>query len=89
MDLVQFILACYGLTMILMYGKIFNKIRPKTGFFGNLLTCSLCTGFWSGLFMWLVSNTSFNFFVAGCISAGTTYILDKIIDDDGLVIKKK
>jgi len=49
----------------------------------------MCTGFWSGLFMWLVSNTSFNFFVAGCISSGTTYILDKIIDDDGLVIKKK
>jgi len=89
MQLVEFILACYGLTMILMYGKIFDTIRPKTGFFGTLLTCSMCTGFWSGLFMWFITGVSFNILVAGCISSGTTYILDKIIDDDGLVIKKK
>ena len=85
MQLLSFILACYGMTMILMYGRIFNKIRPDW----ELLKCSMCTGFWVGLFIWLISEQPFNFFLAGCISSGTTYILDKIISDDGLVIKKK
>ena len=28
MQLIHFILAAYGLTQILLYGSIFNKIRP-------------------------------------------------------------
>jgi len=42
MLLLVFILACYGLTNILTYGKIFDKIRPKEHFFH----CSMCVGFW-------------------------------------------
>ena len=87
--MIQFILACYGMTLILMYGKIFNKIRPKNGFFGDLLKCSLCTGFWVGIFNSFLINVDFNFFICGCISAGTTYILDKIIGDDGIIIKNR
>ncbi len=29
MDLLAFILACYGMTMILVFSKIFEKIREK------------------------------------------------------------
>lgn len=87
--MLQFILACYGMTMILMYGKILNRIRPKTGFFGSMLECSMCTGFWVGIFNSFLINLSLNFFICGCISAGTTYILDKIIGDEGIVIKNK
>jgi hypothetical protein len=31
MEVLCFILACYGLTQILIYGTIFDIIRPKQG----------------------------------------------------------
>lgn len=83
--LFAFILACYGMTMIILYGKIFDKIRPDW----ELFKCSLCTGFWVGIFNSFLIDISLNFFVCGCISAGTSYILDKIIDDYGILIKKR
>lgn len=85
MNLVSFALACYGMTMILVYGKIFDKIRPKHHFF----KCCLCVGFWVGCFNWLLLNLPFNFFIAGCISSGTSYLLSRLVDDDGITIKLK
>lgn len=85
MNLLAFILASYGMTMILVYGKIFDVIRPKHHFFH----CTLCMGFWVGIFNSLLINLKFNFFIAGCISAGTSYFLSRIIDDDGIIIKMK
>ncbi len=85
MNLLAFILASYGMTMVLIYGKIFDAIRPKHHFFH----CTLCMGFWVGIFNSLLINLKFSFFVAGCISAGTSYFLSRIIDDDGILIKMK
>ena len=51
------LLGCIGLTDILMYGKILSKPRNyliKYSFFKNLLSCAVCTGFWSGLFFSLI-----------------------------------
>ena len=88
--MLTFILACYGMTMILVYSKIFNPIRPKSGFLGDLFKCTLCTGFWVGIINWCIMwNLPFNIFIAGCMSAGTSYILNSIIDDDGIAIKNK
>ncbi len=83
MNLLVFILASYGLTMILVYGKIFDIIRPKHHFFH----CTMCMGFWAGVFNWLFLPTPFNFLIAGFISSGTSYFLSKLMDDEGLVIK--
>jgi len=88
-DLLTFILSCYGLTMILVYGKIFDAIRPKEGFAGQLFKCTMCIGFWVGIFNWLFLPASFNFLIAGFISSGTSYILSKIVDDEGIAIKNK
>ena len=97
MELVSFILAAYGLTYILVYGSIFNSVRPKTGKLGELFHCPLCTGFWSGVFLWSVNGLTelFNFeyniinaFICGCISAGTSYFLSMILNDFGLKINK-
>lgn len=85
MTFLTFILACYGLTMILVYGKIFDAIRPKHHFF----KCTMCLGFWSGVFVWMFVPVQFNFLIAGFISSGTSYILSKIVDDDGIAIKNK
>lgn len=85
MNLLIFILACYGMTMILVYGKIFNSIRPKHHFFH----CTMCMGYWIGIINWFLISVPFNFFVAGCISSGTSYLLSRLVDDDGVVIKLK
>jgi hypothetical protein len=85
MELLTFILACYGMTMILVYGKIFDRIRPNHHFF----KCCLCMGWWVGIFNWFILPTQFNWFTAGCISAGTSYLLSRLVDDDGIIIKLK
>ena len=85
MDLITFILACYGLTMILVYGKIFDVIRPKH----HLFHCTMCMGFWVGVFNSFLLDVPFNYLIAGCISSGTSYILSKIVDDEGIAIKNK
>jgi len=93
MELVTFILAAYGLTQIVVYGKIFNKIRPSKGKLGELFKCPMCMGFHVGwvlmilspfteLFNFDVSLT--NFFLLGCLSSGTSYILNMVFGDEGI-----
>jgi hypothetical protein len=94
MELLTFILACYGMTMILVYSKIFENIRAKINLLNNellsyMLKCCMCMGFWVGIFNWLIIDVNFSWFTAGCISAGTSYLLSRIADDDGLTIKVK
>lgn len=98
MNLLIFILISYGLTQILCYGKIFDKVRPKSGFFGELLACSMCTGFWVGLFLWIIQpltklyyfdNHVITGFLLACLSSGTSYLLDKIVSDEGIKINKE
>ncbi len=94
MNLLTFILACYGMTMILVYGKIFEELRNKINSFNiemltYMIKCPMCMGFWSGAFMSLILPVDFSVFVAGCISSGTSYLLSRIADDDGLTIKVK
>ena len=89
LSLVYFILCAYGLTFILVYGSIFDKIRPKYKFFH----CPLCVGFWVGVFLWSVNGFTelftfdyncVNALLLGCLSAGTSYALSMLIDDSGL-----
>jgi len=80
-----FILACYGMTIILCYGTIFDKIRPNHKFF----KCPLCIGFWVGIFNWFFMNVDFNVLSAGFISAGASYFISRLVDDDGILFKVK
>jgi hypothetical protein len=98
MQLLMFILASYGLTLILLYGSIFNDIRPKKGKLGDLFKCPLCMGFWTGVFILFISQWSglftyeFNLssaLIMGWLSSGTSYFLDMIVDDYGLKISKR
>ena len=93
MDLIYFILCSYGMTFILVYGSIFNAIRPTSGKLGELLHCPLCTGFWVGVFLWSINCLTelFNYdfslltgMILGCIASGVSYIFAMIVDDDGL-----
>jgi hypothetical protein len=96
-ELAVFILACSGLTQILCYGKIFDKIRPTRGFFGELFSCSLCVGFhcgylvafltnFSGLIQWKLEMV--DYLLLACLSSSTSYILDKMIGDEGIRINE-
>ena len=95
MQLVVFILVCYGLTQILVYGSIFNKIRPQKGMLGELFKCPMCIGFWAGLLIHRLSfyTELFTFdtnlltsFLLGCVSSGTSYVLCVMFGDDGVKI---
>jgi hypothetical protein len=97
MQLVMFILASYGLTLILLYGSIFNSIRPSKGKIGELFKCPLCMGFWTGVFILFISQWSelftyeinaANVLILGWLSSGTSYFLDMIVDDFGFKITR-
>ena len=97
MELILFILASYGLTMTLLYATIFDSIRPTEGKLGELFSCSMCMGFHSGWIMFLLfwvgglrmwSTLELGIFIMGFLSSGTSYILDKIVSDDGIQISK-
>jgi len=75
-DLFFYTLASYGLCYILMEGKILNFLRDhlcKITFFKNLLNCSLCTGFWTGLGIGTLTN--YNCLVFALYSSVTCYFL--------------
>ena len=92
MELIYFILCAYGLTYILVYGSIFNPIRPIKGKLGELFHCPLCTGFWAGVFLWSINCFTelftygvsvTNALLLGCLSSGTSYALCSLISDGG------
>tara|TARA_R110000824_G_scaffold35153_8_gene110564 strand:+ start:218 stop:505 length:288 start_codon:yes stop_codon:yes gene_type:complete len=94
MDFIYFVLSAYGLTQILVYSKIFQKIRPKHHFFH----CPMCMGFWVGVFLCAINSATelfsfehnfINYVLLGCLSSGTSYILCTIFGDNGIQIVTK
>ena len=90
--MIWFILACYGLTQVLVYGSIFNSIRPKHHFFH----CPMCMGFCTGVLVCLISpwtelftfeTNLVNLLLCGWLSSGTSYALCMIIGDEGINVK--
>ncbi len=95
MSLLYFILVSFGLTQIVVYGKIFDKLRPKEGKLGELFSCPMCVGFHVGWILWLLSGytTLFSYdeslvtaFGLACLSSGTSYILNMLFGDCGFKI---
>ena len=97
-DFAYFCLAAYGVTQILVYGKIFDKIRPTEGLLGELFSCTMCTGFWVGIFLWSINayTALFSFdynivtgLLLGSLSSGVSYALSTVFDDNGFRIERK
>ena len=99
MDLLYFILASWGMTQILVYGSIFEDqrhwIKEKSDWFGTLIHCPICTGFWVGAFLFVINGLTelFNFeynivnlLILGCISSATSYALSAVVSDNGIKI---
>ena len=98
MDLVYFALTAYGLTQILVYGKIFQDIRPSREKFKGYFHCPMCVGFWSGSFLFGINGFTelftfdynlANFFILSWLSSGTSYLLDQFMGDFGFRLEVK
>lgn len=94
MILIFWILAAYGMTSILVWGSIFEStrtfIKKHSKFFGDLISCTLCTSTWIGFFMSIVlGGLSSNFFDVhwtlvifwdGMFTAGSVWAFNAIIE---------
>jgi hypothetical protein len=98
MNLAWFCLISYGLTQILVYGKILNPVRPTKGKLGELFKCPMCTGFWVGIFLWFVKdytqlinfdNSFITCLLLGFVSSAAAYIGGMLFGDDGIRIEKR
>ena len=98
MELLYFTLIAYGLTQILVYSDmpILKKLRPTKEAlhgYGKVFHCPMCMGFHVGWFLLLLSPwtelfnyelTIINMFLFGCLSSGTSYILNMVFSDSGI-----
>ena len=94
MILIFWILAAYGMTNILVWGSIFENqrtwIKRHSKFFGDLISCVLCTSTWVGFFLSLLldglTNHYFNepwyicLFTDGMLTAGAVWMLNGIVE---------
>ncbi len=97
MELILWIFTAYGFTSILVWGSIFestrNWIKRNSKFFGDLISCTLCTSTWVGFFMSLViGGLTINYtssieyprivwvFFDGMFTAGSVWALNAIIE---------
>ena len=92
--LIFWMFAAYGMTSILVWGSIFestrNWIKSKSKFFGDLLSCTLCTSTWVGFFFSIflggLSTQLFNIhwffgiFFDGMFTAGTVWSINSIVE---------
>ena len=67
----------------------------KSDWFGTLIHCPMCTGFWVGAFFFGINGFTelFNFeynianlFTLSCLASATSYALNVVISDGGIKI---
>ena len=82
-NIVVFILASWGLTHLVVSGKILEGFRNwfiiRSSFMEKMLTCYQCTGFWSGLIIsFYFTNSPFHILLMGIISSGCVSFINSI-----------
>lgn len=94
-ELLTYMIASAGITNIVVYGSIFDRIRPKKRLLGKLFHCPMCLGTWVGFAlcglagwteMFNIEPTLMNYALCGAISSLSSYAFAMIIDDEGLRI---
>ena len=102
MELLTFMLCAYGMTQIIVYSDmpLLKRLRPNKDAYkgyGKVFHCPMCMGFHVGWFLMLLSPFTelFNFDISivnylllGCLSSGTSYILNMVFGDEGIQINK-
>ena len=82
-ELLFFILASSGVTVVISISSIFEPIRlfiqKRSSFLGELIACPMCTGFWSGLFISLISF-DINPIYGGSIASLSGWVCVSLVD---------
>lgn len=93
MNLLLFLLICWGMTQIITTGKIFEPIRNYLNL--EVLRCSMCMGMWVGIIIFLgfwfcgiqlFPNIYIGSFFFGCISSAVSFFLMSVVKEDGIHI---
>jgi hypothetical protein len=82
------LIACVGLMWLLRFGSILRRprdfLKKKSPLITELLSCSLCTGFWTGLIIGLVlyflKDNSIVYFLFPFASSGLCWFFDSLLD---------
>ncbi len=88
------IMIGYGMTSILVWGSIFEStrvfIKKHSKFFGDLISCTLCTATWVGFFLSILLGGLTNYFYEipwyiclftdGMFTAGSVWMVNAIIE---------
>lgn len=98
-ELLTFGIASAGITLITVYGRIFNKIRPSKELLyglGHLFHCPMCVGFWVGAFLcgindytelFTLDHTVVNYFLCGGIGSAFSYAFASLFGDGGFRVE--
>jgi hypothetical protein len=79
--LIFYLLSCAGTTIILVQGVIFQWMRDGFENFGlgKLINCSMCTGFWVGVFLAIMFGLKDEWiFYAGTASSVFSLLCERI-----------
>ena len=89
------------MTFIIVYGKIFEDVRPKKDYtkkWNTLWHCPLCMGWWVSLFLFCINGFTelFTFeyslgnaFCLACLGSGTSYLLSVLVNDFGFRVSPR
>jgi hypothetical protein len=88
-DEIIYILACYGVTLLVVQSKIMKPVRDlfkgRIGFIYNLIHCMMCTGFWVGFISTIFFDYSLTYeIVGGDISMIWFNLLDASLISGGI-----
>lgn len=92
-ELLTYMIASAGITNIVVYGSIFDRVRPKKRLLGKLFHCPMCLGTWVGFAlcafagwteMFNIEPTLMNYALCGAISSFSAYAFAMVVDDEGL-----
>lgn len=91
-EIILFYFVCIGTSIIITSSSIFEPVRnfidSKSSFLGELFSCPMCMGFWSGVF-WSIVNSNFsgehyvghlNVVYAGILSSLFSWTYFSIVD---------
>lgn len=82
--LLAFVLVCYGMTNILTTSKLLEVPRKSLGeclarrapWAETFPECPMCVGFWVGILVSLLWLPVTNWFLDGCLSSGTCWLIE-------------